>query len=59
MSAAVGLVASTALLVACGCPDEHLDEVYRHLGFTPLPGTHEALVKQARVAIAEVLARHD
>lgn len=55
----MGQVAITALLVACGCPDEHLDEAYRRLGFTPIPDTHEALVRQVRAAIAEVVARHD
>jgi hypothetical protein len=51
-------IATTALLLACGCKPEHLDEAVRVLGPQHIPETHVEAYDQAMAAIETVEARH-
>lgn len=48
------MIGVAALLLACGCPDDLLDAVYRRLESQAVPGTPSAAVAQVRAAIAQV-----
>lgn len=41
----------TSLLIACGCPDDQLNEVYASLVAHPIPSEPVELAKQIRTAI--------
>lgn len=49
-------IAAAALIVACGCPDDKVERVWRYLVPQPIPATISELVAQVRRAIAEATA---
>lgn len=53
-----GAIALTALMLACGCEPEYLDEVKDTLGRTDVAETHQGRYDQVTKAITKVRKKH-